>query len=124
MCQFCHYTLLVKDYLSVKTTGLMINDHPDNFDNDMDIEIEKKVLFHNKTVMKHGQNYQLKSVKYAERNAEKIPKNILPSILPHTNYVNIVYMNLKAWETSHFCKEFVLYVAKNSKLGLQNRNTQ
>eukprot|EP00092_Neocalanus_flemingeri_P036870 GFUD01040132.1.p1 GENE.GFUD01040132.1~~GFUD01040132.1.p1 ORF type:complete len:761 (+),score=93.35 GFUD01040132.1:160-2442(+) len=41
-------------------------DHPDNFEFESgDIEIEKKVLFHNKHIKIDGRNYHLSSVKYA-----------------------------------------------------------
>ena len=40
-------------------------DHPDNFDSDQDIEVQKKLLFHNSSILAHGQNYHLKTVKYA-----------------------------------------------------------
>ena len=40
-------------------------DHPDNFDEKDDIQIEKKLLFHNGKILKHGQNYFIKCIKYA-----------------------------------------------------------
>ena len=40
-------------------------DHPENFEGKNDIEVKKKLLFHNNYILKNGQNYQLKCVQYA-----------------------------------------------------------
>lgn len=91
-CKFCHYSRLIecvdhKLHIKFNIKDCTIQkfaqcqnhwiDHPDNFNAAEDIEIEKKVLFHNNSVTKHGQSFHLKCVKYAglKLSCKKCKKN-------------------------------------------------
>ena len=79
-CSFCHYTRILNcknhgEHMTYNVKDCSIQqkaqcqehwlDHPNNFNKDEDIEIEKNVLFHNGEVKRDGRNYHFKTTKYA-----------------------------------------------------------
>ena len=80
MCSLCHYTRVTKcenhkEHMKYNKKECLIQqmtqcqehwlDHPKNFKNGEDIEIEKTILFHNNEVKRDGRNYRHKTAKYA-----------------------------------------------------------
>ena len=79
-CSLCHYTRIVqcenhKEHMTYNIKDCLIQqkaqcqehwiDHPNNFNKDEDIEIDKTILFHNDEVKRDGRNYHYNRAKYA-----------------------------------------------------------
>ena len=82
-----HMKYNIKDCLIQQTAQCQEHwiDHPENFKPEEDIQIDKKILFHNNLLLKNGQNYTHKSVRYAglKQFCKKCRKNTKEHLNKH-----------------------------------------
>ena len=103
-----HMTYNIKDCIIQQSAQCQEHwvDHPENFNSD-DIEIEKKILFHNKKLKKDGRNYHTESIKYAglKKECSKCRKNtkehLNKHLTPHLQCKHCLY-EMKTMEDKSF----------------------
>ena len=62
--------------------------HPENYNEEEDIKVDKKVLFHNNELLKNGRNYRYRTVKFAglKVNCKKCRENTKDHLINHLTF--------------------------------------
>ena len=123
-CKFCRLTKLIecknhKEHMKFNLRDCIIQQsaqcqehwiyHPENFKIDEDIQVDKKIIFHNNQIQKYGRNYTYKSVRYSglklsckrckKNTNEHLNKHLTPHIqCKHCQYEMKTMANKLFWD--------------------------